>query len=85
MMQTSFPFYEHFKAKRLFGPVSTYGSNSFRGRLHGRGEEAFAGTGLLAGWDVKRDLAMHVYISYLPHTVYMEISLPERFLKNTNI
>ena len=49
---------------------------------HGRGEGTFAETGLLAGWDVKRDLAMHVYISYLPHTFYMEISLPERFLQN---
>ena len=80
MRQTYFSFYRHFKAKQLFGLGSTYGSNSFGGRLHGRGEDTFAGTGRLPGWDVKRDLAMHVYISYLPHIVYMEISLPKRFL-----
>ena len=77
MRQTYFSFYRHFKAKQLFGLGSTYGSNSLRGE--GR-EDTFAGTGRLPGWDVKRDLAMHVYISYLPHIVYMEISLPKRFL-----
>ena len=30
------------------------------------------GTGRLPGRDVKRDLAMHVYISYLSRSVYME-------------
>ena len=33
------------------------------------------GTGRLPGRDVKRDLAMHVYISYLSHSVYMERTL----------
>ena len=42
-------------------------------------ERTFAGTGRLPGWDVKRDLAMHVYISYLSHSVYMEIIWPGRF------
>ena len=37
------------------------------------------GTGRLPGWDVKRDLAMHVYICYLSRSVYMEIILPGRF------
>ena len=38
------------------------------------------GTGRLLGWVVKRDLAMHVYLSYFSHSVYMErISLPGRF------
>ena len=34
------------------------------------------GTGRLPGRDVKRDLTMHVYISYLSHSVYMERRLP---------
>ena len=29
----------------------------------------FSGSGRLPGWDVKRDLAMHVYISYLSQTI----------------
>ena len=37
------------------------------------------GTGCLPGRDVKRDLAMHVYISYLSRSVYMERILPGRF------
>ena len=38
------------------------------------------GTGRLLGRVVKRDLAMHVYLSYFSHSVYMErISLPGRF------
>ena len=37
------------------------------------------GTGLLLGRDVKGDLAMHVYISYLSHSVYMERILSGRF------
>ena len=39
----------------------------------------FAGTGRLPGRDVKRDLAMHLYISYLSHSVCMERILPGRF------
>ena len=31
----------------------------------------FAGTGRLPGRDVKRDLAMHLYISYLSHSVQL--------------
>ena len=34
--------------------------------------------GRLAGRDVKRDLAMHVYISYLSRSVYMEIIFPAK-------
>ena len=45
-------------------------------RLPGR---TFAGTGRLPGRDVKRDLAMHVYISYLSRSVYMERILSGRF------
>ena len=37
------------------------------------------GTGRLPGRDVKQDLAMHVYISYLFRSVYMERILPGRF------
>ena len=38
------------------------------------------GTGRLLGRVVKRDLAMHVYLSYLSRSIYMErISLPGRF------
>ena len=37
------------------------------------------GTGCLLGRDVKRDLAMHVYICYLSRSVYMERILPGRF------
>ena len=37
------------------------------------------GTGRLPGRDVKRDLALHVDISYMSHSVYMEIIWPERF------
>ena len=37
------------------------------------------GTGRLPGRDVKRDLAMHVDISYLSHSVYMEIIWQQRF------
>ena len=37
------------------------------------------GTGRLPGRDVKRDLAMHVYICYLSRSVYMERILPGRF------
>ena len=37
------------------------------------------GTGRLPGRDVKRDLAMHVDISYLSHSVYMEIIWQECF------
>ena len=37
------------------------------------------GTGRLTGRDVKRDLAMHVYICYLSRSVYMERILPGRF------
>ena len=79
MRQTEFSFHRHCKAKRLSGLVSTYDSNSFRSSLLGRGEGTFAWTGRLAGWDVKQDLAIHVYISYLSHTAYMEIRLPGRF------
>ena len=35
--------------------------------------------GRLLGRDVKRDLAMHVYIPYLTHSVYMEIFFLGRF------
>ena len=37
------------------------------------------GTGRLPGLVVKRDLAMHVYISYLSHSVYMERILLDVF------
>ena len=37
------------------------------------------GKGRLPGRDVKRDLAMHVYICYLSRSVYMERILPGRF------
>ena len=42
------------------------------GRAVYMGGETFAGTGRLPGRDVKRDLAMHVHISYLSRSVYME-------------
>ena len=37
------------------------------------------GTGRLPGRDVERDLAMHVYISYLFRSAYMERILQGRF------
>ena len=37
------------------------------------------GTGCLPGRDVKRDRAMHVYISYLSRSVYMERMLTGTF------
>ena len=37
------------------------------------------GTGCLPGRDVKRDLAMHVYISYLSRSIHTEIIFPGRF------
>ena len=37
------------------------------------------GTGRLTGREVKRDLAMHVYISYLSRFVYMERIFPGHF------
>ena len=37
------------------------------------------GTGCLLGRDVKRDLAMHVYISYLHRSAYMGRILPGCF------
>ena len=43
--------------------------------MGGGKDGTFAGTGR----DVKRDLAMHVDISHLSHSVYMEIIWQERF------
>ena len=42
-------------------------------------DRTFAETGRLPERDVKGNLAMHVYISYLSHSVYMERFFPGRF------
>ena len=75
---------ERFPGRDVWRDGTFAGTERFPGRDVWRGRDVcrdrtFAETGRLPERDVKGNLAMHVYISYLSHSVYMERFFPGRF------